>query len=84
MELAELHTKNVVCCLPCHTKHVVIGKATLVLESDLGEVLRIRLFDSADDGCPELLIQASEWEGRILRDEWYGCDYVLEFQTSDT
>jgi hypothetical protein len=57
-------------------KLVLRGQAVYVRDDHLGNALRIELVDDPV-GQPVLLLAESTWQGRIIPDFHYGCDFCL-------
>ena len=55
---------------------VMRGKACFVRDETIGNMLRISL-DDEEPGRPVLMISEQDWNGRIIPDFHYGCDYCL-------
>jgi hypothetical protein len=55
---------------------VMCGTAAFVRDDAVGNTLNIRLED-CEPGHPVLVISENEWDGRIVPDFHYGCDFCL-------
>ncbi len=60
------------------TKTVLRGRAVYVRDDCVGNALRIELLDD-QLGYSVLLLSEQEWDGRIIPDFHYGCDFSLVF-----
>ena len=55
---------------------VLRGTAVYVRDDAVGNTLTIR-FDDGQPGHPVLVVSESEWDGRIVPDFHYGCEFCL-------
>ena len=80
-DLSRLHGKRVAIELSLNRQtRVFCGPAVYELDSQLGNVLRIRVGaqeGEQETGNPEFIIRESQWDGTVLRDTRYGCDFCL-------
>jgi len=55
---------------------VLRGEATFVEDDHVGRSLQIHLEDD-EPGYPVVVLSEDEWDGRIIPDFHYGCDFCL-------
>jgi hypothetical protein len=55
---------------------VLCGTAVFVRDDTIGNTLNIRL-DDCEPGHPVVVISENEWNGRIVPDFHFGCDFCL-------
>jgi hypothetical protein len=58
---------------------VLCGKASYVRDENIGNTLNIRL-DDHEPGQPVVVISEQQWNGRIIPDFHYGCDFCLDLR----
>lgn len=61
-------------------ERVVRGTTTYEQDPELGAVLRISPWAEQADSMPEpeIILQEQTWEGTIVPDDQFGCDYSVE------
>ncbi|PHR87469.1 MAG: hypothetical protein COA78_37095 [Blastopirellula sp.] len=95
MKLKQLNTKSIALVIrhdACHDSHrskpdrIIRGVAQYVIESKIGEHLKINLAESNpnEEGSPSLVLQGDEWGDRFLPGHDLGCDYQLEMPVSSS
>jgi hypothetical protein len=75
--LSEFDGQKMAVIVTRGTRRVVLcGTAVFVRDDTVGNTLNIRLED-CEPGHPVLVISESEWDGRIVPDFHFGCDFCL-------
>ena len=75
--LSEFDGQKMAVVMTRGTRRVVMcGTAAFVRDDAVGNTLNIRLED-CEPGHPVLVISENEWDGRIVPDFHYGCDFCL-------
>lgn len=75
--LAAFDGYRVAVILPVGNERVVVcGRAVYVRDDGIGNVLNICL-DTPQPGSPVVVISEGQWDGRIIPDFHYGCDFCL-------
>ena len=77
MSLEQFDQKRLAVVVPVPGASTVLrGTALYVNDPAVGNCLRIPIVDEASTGL-EILLKEEDWAGKIVKDEKYGCDFVV-------
>jgi len=77
VRLSEFDGLSMAVILRSGEKRVVLrGTAVYVRDATVGNSLRIRVAGS-EPGEPVLVVSEDDWNGRVIPDFHYGCDFCL-------
>ena len=83
MTLAELDGKEIAVLLHvAGCGRVLRGTGHYERSENDGNSLRIELYDADDPGSSALILDEDQWDGRIVPDIRYGCEYDIELEMS--
>jgi hypothetical protein len=75
---AQFHGKRIAVVLMYRKRPTMFwGRSRFENNEQLGPVLRIRLTSVSGAGETDVIISEQEWNGHIVPDSHYGCDYCF-------